>query len=182
MDPDELNGIHRYTVKLSPSTPSNEIIQIRSIGEKMQLKLITYEDAVTEAGGNPDEVEQSWLLHELKQSPEIQQQLKTAVFQKLGTIQMAQLNKPGTPGLAEMAGMQTGAVTNVPGTPGTPPSGPMPGGMPGNPVPSPGQGLPLAPPPPGGGGLAMPPGGAPGGNVVVPNPPPNSLPLMPGGR
>jgi hypothetical protein len=184
--PDDLNGIHRYTVRLSPSTPSNEIIQIRSIGEKMQLKLITYEDAVTEAGGNPDEVEESWLLHDLKQSPEIQQALKDAVFQKLGTIQAKKLNAPGTPSAAEMAGLQPqppgaqGPPTGMPGTPGTPPSGPI-GGMPPNPVPSPGRGLPFAPPPPGGGGPAMPPGGMPG-TPVVPNPPPNMLPLAPAGR
>ena len=184
MDPDELNGIHRYNVRLSPSTPSNEIIQIRSIGEKMQLKLITYEDAVTEAGGNPDEVEQSWLLHDLKQSPEIQQQLKDTVFQKLGTIQSQRMQAAGAPSMAEMAGMAPGGPpqgppTGVPGTPGTPPSGPM-GGMPGNPVPMPGRGLPIAPPPQGGGGPGMPPGGIPGA-PVVPNPPPNSLPLAPGG-
>ncbi len=184
MDPEDLGGIHRYTVKLSPSTPSNEIIQIRSIGEKMQLKLITYEDAVTEAGGNPDEVEQSWLLHDLKQSPEIQQAIHDAVFQKLGTIQAKQLNAPGNPSPAEMAGMPPGGPpgppTGVPGTPGTPPSGPM-GGMPGNPVPMPGRGLPIAPPPPGAGGPAMPPGGVPGA-PVVPMPPPNMLPMGPGGR
>ena len=39
MDPDELNGIHRYNVRLSPSTPSNEIIQIRSIGEKHAIEV-----------------------------------------------------------------------------------------------------------------------------------------------
>ena len=96
-------------MKLSPSTPSNEIIQIRSIGEKMQLKLITYEDAVTEAGGNPDEVKSSWLLHDIQQSPEMMDQLKTAVFQKLGTIQAKQMNAAGTPSVAEMAGLQPGA-------------------------------------------------------------------------
>ena len=181
--PDDLDGIHRYTVKLSPSTPSNEIIQIRSIGEKMQLKLITYEDAVTEAGGNPDEVEQSWLLHDLKQSPEIQQQLKDTVFQKLGTIQAKQMNAPGNPSAAEMAGLTpqppgpAGAPTAVPGTPGTPPSG-LVGGMPPNPVPMPGRGLPIAPPP-GVPGPGMPPGGIPGG-PVVPAPPPNMLPMGPG--
>jgi hypothetical protein len=179
--PDDLDGIHNYKIKLSPSTPSNEIIEIRAIGEKMQLKLITYEDAVTEAGGNPDEVEQSWLLHDLKGSPEIQQQLKTAVFQKLGTIQAKQMQGPGSPSLQEMAGMgppggpPAGPPTGVPGTPGTPPSGNL-GGMPGNPVPSPGQGLPIAPPPPGPG--PMPGGGIPG-TPVVPMPPPNMLP--PGG-
>jgi hypothetical protein len=181
--PDDLDGVHRYTVKLSPSTPSNEIIQIRSIGEKMQLKLITYEDAVTEAGGNPDEVEQSWLLHDLKQSPEIQQQLKDAVFQKLGTIQAKRMQATGAPSLAELSGMPPGGPpagppTGVPGTPGTPPSGAM-GGMPANPVPMPGRGLPFAPPPPGP-GPGMPPGGIPG-TPVVPMPPPNSLPLAPGG-
>jgi hypothetical protein len=183
--PDDLDGVHRYNIKLSPSTPSNEIIQIRSIGEKMQLKLIPYEEAVEEAGYNPDEVEQSWLLHDLKQSPEIQQALHDAVFQKLGTIQAKQLQQPGQPSMAEMAGLSPqppgaqGPPTGMPGTPGTPPSGPI-GGMPPNPVPSPGQGLPIAPPPPGV-GPGMPPGGIPGGGVV-PNPPPNSLPLLPGGR
>jgi hypothetical protein len=177
--PDDLDGVHHYRVKLSPSTPSNEIIEIRAIGEKMQLKLITYEDAVTEAGANPDEVEQSWLLHDLKQSPEIQQQLKTAVFQKLGTIQAQKMNAPGTPDLQEMAGGPAmGPPSGVPGTPGTPPTGPM-GGMPGNPVPTPGQGLPIAPPPPPGVGGAMPPGGIPGA-PVVPMPPPNMLPPGPG--
>ena len=175
--PDDLDGIHNYSIKLSPSTPSNEIIEIRAIGEKMQLKLITYEDAVTEAGGNPDEVEQSWLLHDLKQSPEIQEQLKTAVFQKLGTIQAQKLNAPGNPSMQELAGAgggpPAGPPTGVPGTPGTPPSGNL-GGMPGNPVPSPGQGLPIAPPP-GVVGPGMPPGGIPGAGVV-PNPPPNMLP------
>ena len=184
--PDDLDGIHRYTIKLSPSTPSNEIIHIRSIGEKMQLKLISPNDAVTEAGNNPDEVEQGWLLHDLKQSPEVMQAIKDQVFQKLGTITAQQLNKPGTPSIAEMAGVSpagppgAGAPTGVAGTPGTPPSGVV-GGMPGNPVPSPGQGLPLAPPPPGA-SPAMPPGGVPGTAGVVPNPPPNMLPILPGGR
>src|SRR5215471_10774941 len=178
--PDDLDGVHRYTVKLSPSTPSNEIIEIRAIGEKMQLKLITYEDAVTEAGANPDEVEKSWLLHDLKQSPEMQQQLKNQVFQKLGTIQQQKIAASGIPSIQEMLGGAAGGPpTGVPGTPGTPPSGGA-GGMPPNPVPSPGQGLPMAPPPPGGGGPAMPPGGVPG-TPVVPSPPPNSLPLVPRG-
>jgi len=175
--PDDLDGIHRYHIRLAPSTPSNEIIRVRSIGEKMQLKLITYEDAVTEAGGNADEVEQSWLLHDLKQSPEIQQELKNQVFQKLGTIQQARIAGSGGPSAAEMAGLPAGPApavalgppTNVPGTPGTPPGGPI-GGMPSNPVPSPGQGLPIVPPGPGGGGAVS-------GTPVVPGPPPNALRL-----
>ena len=175
--PEDLKGVHRYEVKLAPSTPSNEIIETRAIGEKMQLKLITYEDAVERAGANPDEVEKSWLLHDLKNSQEIQTKLKQSILQKIGTIEAAKLEAAGLP---PPPGMPGPAATGLPGgTPGAPPA-PGPGGMPPNPVPSPGQGLPLAPPPPGGGGPGgMPPGGVPG-TPVVPGPPPGALP-MPGG-
>ena len=174
--PDELKGVHRYEAKLAPSTPSNEIIETRAIGEKMQLKLITYEDAVERAGGNPDEVEKSWLLHDLKSSQEIQQELKNAILQKIGTIRSQRMAAAGMPSPQELAG--TGSAGVPGGTPGAPPV-PGPGGMPPNPVPSPGNGLPVAPPPPGGGGGAMPPGGVPG-TPVVPGPPGNAMPL-PGG-
>ena len=175
--PEELKGVHRYEAKLAPSTPSNEIIEVRAIGEKMQLKLITYEDAVERAGGNPDEVEKSWLLHDLKNSQEIQNELKTAILQKIATIRTERMAAAGLPPAPGMAAPGAGGVPG--GTPGAPPL-PGPGGMPGNPVPSPGQGLPLAPPPPGGGGGGMPPGGIPGG-PVVPGPPGNAMALPGGG-
>jgi hypothetical protein len=172
--PDDLQGVHRYECKLAPSTPSNEIIETRAIGEKMQLKLITYEDAVERAGANPDEVEKSWLLHDLKNSQEIQQELKNSIFQKIATIRSARMAQAGltpealsgAPAGAPPPGPPAPGAPGVPGgTPGAPPM-PGPGGMPPNPVPSPGQGLPVAPPPPGGGGPAMPPGGVPGTPVV----------------
>lgn len=166
--PDDLKGVHRYEVKLAPSTPSNEIIETRAIGEKMQLKLITYEDAVERAGSNPDEVEKSWLLHDLKNSQEIQQELKNAIFQKIATIRSARMQAAGIPQMpgAPPSAMPPPGAPGVPGgTPGAPPM-PGPGGMPPNPVPSPGQGLPVAPPPPGGGGPSMPSGGVPGTPVV----------------
>jgi hypothetical protein len=175
--PDDLKGVHRYNALLAPSTPSNEIIQIRSIGEKMQLKLITYEDAVEDAGSNPDEVEKSWILHDLKNSQEIQAELKNAIFQKIATIRSERMAAAGAPSMQELAGIQPGA-TGVPGgTPGAPPM-PGPGGMPPNPVPSPGAGLPLAPPPPPGmaGPGGMPPGGIPGA-PMVPGPPANMVGL-----
>lgn len=171
--PDDLKGVHRYEVKLAPSTPSNEIVETRAIGEKMQLKLITYEDAVERAGANPDEVEKSWLLHDLKSSQEIQGELKNAILQKIGTIRSQRMAAAGMPSPQEMAGAGSAGVPG--GTPGAPPM-PGPGGMPPNPVPSPGQGLPIAPPPPGGGGGAMPPGGIPGA-PRIPGPPPNAMPL-----
>jgi hypothetical protein len=175
LGPDDLKGVHRYEARLAPSTPSNEIVQIRSIGEKMQLKLITYEDAVEEAGSNPDEVEKSWILHDLKNSQEIQTELKNAIFQKIATIRSERMEAAGLPSAQEMAG--TGSAGVPGGTPGTPPV-PGPGGMPPNPVPSPGAGLPVAPPPPPGaaGPGGMPPGGIPGA-PVVPGTPGNAMAL-----
>jgi hypothetical protein len=170
LGPDDLKGVHRYESKLAPSTPSNEIIETRAIGEKMQLKLITYEDAVERAGANADEVEKSWLLHDLKSSQEVQAELKKAIFQKIATIRSQRMQAAGMPSAEEMAGIGSAGVPG--GTPGAPPM-PGPGGMPPNPVPSPGAGLPMAP---GGMGGGMPPGGMPG-NPVVPGPPGNALPL-----
>jgi len=172
--PDDLKGVHRYEARLDPSTPSNEIVVIRAIGEKMQLKLITYEDAVDQAGANADEVEKSWLLHDLKNSQEIQAELKKAIFEKVGTIRSERMQQAGLPSQEEMMG-----GTGVPGgTPGAPNPGNM-GGMPPNPVPSPGAGLPIAPPPPPGTGGGMPPGGIPGA-PVVPGTPGNMV-ALPGG-
>ena len=176
--PEDLKGVHRYEAKLSPSTPSNEIVAMRAIGEKMQLKLISYEDAVEQAGSNPDEVEKSWLLHDLKNSQEIQAELKTAIFQKIATIRSERMQQAGLPSAEEMAGVGSAGVPG--GTPGAPPM-PGPGGMPPNPVPSPGAGMPLAPPPPpGAGGGGMPPGGIPGA-PVVPGQPSNMVALPGGG-
>jgi hypothetical protein len=162
--PDDLGGVHRYKARLDPETPSNKVIEIRAIREQMDpaAPLITYEDAVEQAGSNPDEVERSWLLHGLKQSQEIQGKLREVVFAKLATIQNQRLAAAGMPTPQEMAGMQMGQ-----------------GGMPANPVPQPGYGLPITPPP----GNATPvgpmslPGGNPPGTPVVPGLPQAHLPL-----
>lgn len=157
--PDDLNGVHRYKARLDPETPSNKVIEIRAIGEQMDRKLLSYEDAVEQAGSNPDEVERSWLLHDLKQSPEIKGELYNAVFQKLSTIRAARLNAPGMPTAEQMiGGGQMGQ-----------------GGMPANPVPHPGFGLPVQPPP--GNVTPLGPMGNPAGTPVVPNLPQNAVPL-----
>jgi hypothetical protein len=163
--PDDLQGVHRYRVRLDPETPSNKVIETRGIVEQMQAKLVTYEDAVEQAGGNADEVERSWLLHDLKGSPEIQGELKATVFAKLGTIRMQR---------AQQQGMPTNPQQLLGG-----PQGGMP---PGNPVPMPGQGMPLMPTPAGaitgmgplGAGLGH---GNPPGTPVTPNPPAGMVPL-----
>jgi hypothetical protein len=172
--PEDLKGIHRYEVRLDPETPSNRVIETRAIIEQMNARLITYEDAVTEMGSNPDEVELSWMTQDFKKTPEMQALVYSMVTQKVATLTARQIGA---------LGLDVAAMT------GTPPGAPMPnlnqaGAPPPNPVPMPGQGLPFAPPPPGGGGPAMPGGGIPTlppgpvpGMPVVPGPPQNMVPL-----
>jgi hypothetical protein len=157
--PDDLNGVHRYRAKLDPETPSNKVIETRAIMEQMQARLVTYEDAVEQAGNNPDEVEKSWLLHDLKQSDEIQGKIKEVVFAKLATIQQKRLAGPNMPTPEQLTG---GAPVAQ-------------GGVPANPVPQPGYGLPLQPPP--GNAAPLGPFGNPPGTPVVPNLPQNHVPL-----
>ena len=187
--PDDLKGNHHYLCRLKPETPSNKVIETRALIEQMNARLITYEDAVTENGANPDEVELSWMTQDLKKSPEIQAMIKQATLQKVATITTSKLARAGV-SEADMLGQGAG----------TPPGPPMPNlnmqGAPGpNPVPMPTQGMPIAPPPPGAGMLgpapgAMPPGGIPSqpgpppippmvrqGMPVVPGVPGNALPL-----
>jgi hypothetical protein len=148
--PEDLGGVHRYVVRLDVSTPSDDVVATRAIGEKMQLKLITYEQACRDSGSNPDEVEKSWLLQNMKQSGPVQQKLLELTFQKLGTIIAAQMNTPG-PTPQEMAGVVPAGVGGMPApggpavggganpmppqsTPTGPPPGPGPGSMPGQPA------------------------------------------------
>lgn len=180
--PDDLEGVHRYRARLDPETPSNKVIETRALAEQMQLKLITYEDAVEQSGANPDEVESSWLLHDLKASDEIQGELKRVVFEKLATIRAARQQQiaPGmTPDmLAGGGGAPAPGGPQMPaGMPGLPPAmgGPPQQLMgPGGGVPSPGNGLPLVPTPAGVQGGA--PGGVPGA-PVVPGLPRRHVPL-----
>jgi hypothetical protein len=147
--PDDLNGVHRYQVRMDVSTPSDDVVLVRGIGEKMQLKLCTYEDAVREAGGNPDEVERSWLLQNMKQSGPVQQKLMELTFQKLGTILQSQMQSPGGPSPQEMAGgiVPAGVGQPAPGGPG------VGGGQGGMPPPGAGGPVPNAPPGPGPGAM-----------------------------
>jgi hypothetical protein len=183
--PDDLNGVHRYAAHLDISTPSDDVVKTRAIAEKLQLQLMTKEDAQREMGGNPDEIELSNLLAMMKQSPPIMNQLQQLVMQKLGSVQQAQMaNSPG-PGPAEMmAAIQGGGppVPAGPQVPGQPPSG-GPGGIPANPVPTPGQGLPMQPgPPPAPIPVRQGPGPGPGGVSGAPSVPnmPMQRPPIPG--
>lgn len=60
----------------------------------MPERLISYEQALEEARAHPEEVAKSWLLHDLKQSPEAQQALREMVFEKLGLLTAENGNSP----------------------------------------------------------------------------------------
>jgi hypothetical protein len=188
--PEDLNGNHHYICRLAPETPSNKVIETRALIEQMNARLITYEDAVTENGANPDEVELSWMTQDLKKSPEIQAMIKNVTLQKIATITTSKLARSGV-NMQDILGAG-GGTPPAPGMP--PPNLNMLGAPPPNPVPMPGQGLPIAPPPPGGmvgpAPGAMPPGGIPSqpppppipplirqGQPVVPGVPARALPL-----
>lgn len=93
--PEELNGIHRYEVELQAVTPTNELLELRAIETKLKLRLISPSQAVEATGQNPVEVEREWLLFELKQDPDIRNNLKQAVFRELSTLEQQRLM--GTP-------------------------------------------------------------------------------------
>jgi hypothetical protein len=171
--PDDLNGVHRYRVKLQPETPADRIQQIRTHKELLGLRLESWNDAVTELGGNPDEVEAAWLLYDLKNDPVIKAELKKRTFQELGVMDEEALNKAN----AEARAAQPGP--GGPGGPGGPRplqpptmgNGQAPGGQPGQQpgmppnavaiTPGlPGGGAPMVPPPRNAGAAPMP--GAPG--------------------
>lgn len=145
--PDDLKGVHRYQVKLNPQTPSNRIIDIRTHEELLKMELESREDAITELGGNPEEVERSWLLYKLKQDPAIQSALRDRTFKQLATIDQGAMG-----GQAALAGQVQ------PGQPAVPDSQ-TPN------VYMPGQNLPLTPTPAGSvagapSGVQSPPAGA----------------------
>ena len=139
-----------------PETPADRIQQIRTHKELLSLSLEGWNDAVTELGGNPDEVEAAWLLYDLKNDPVIKAELKKRTLQELGIMDEEALGKAN----AEARAVQ----------PGGPPPGPQ--------APGPG-GPPMPPGPPGppqmGGGSA--PGGTPG---QQPGMPPNAVAITPG--
>ena len=141
------------------------------------MRLIDPAEAVRSRGRNPVEVERAWLLYELKQDPEIRNNLKQRIFQELGTIEQQTMQELGPEGQPEapVSGMPPGAQPGVsqglPTTGFVPPAGsveaaPPPGGAPGG-----------APPPM---SMPRPPGPTPGSPAGV-RPPPAAHEPIPGG-
>ncbi len=178
--PQQLKGVHNYEVELKPANVNNDTLELRVIEQELNLRLISPSMAVAKRGENPVEVERDWLLHELKQDPEIRKNMKQRIFFNLSTVDqesMRQVGPEGQPGGAPPAPM-TDMQVNVPQgvAPGispeafVPPFGAQPGQVP-PPPPVGGPGPGNTPEPPG------PPAGAPSG---IPGPPSRHAPI-PGG-
>lgn len=135
--PDDLNGLHRYEVRLSPETPSNRIIDVRTHAEMVKQGFETVAQAIEELGGNPDEVERGRLLEMLKQDPAILERMKQGVFAELALAdQQALAGAEAKTGLGPPAGGELQGMGQVfqPGQGGQPLTPTMPGVSPGIPA------------------------------------------------
>lgn len=177
LGPKDIDGVHNYEVTLEPATINTDQLELRVLRDELDMRLIDPSEAVRSRGRNPVEVERAWLLYELKQDPEIRNNLKQRIFQELGTIEqqkMEQLGPEGQPAPVSGAppGAQAGVSQGLPQTGFVPPAGsveaaPPPGGPP-----------PGGPPP----AMSMPraPGPTPGSPAGV-RPPPGAHEPLPGG-
>lgn len=94
--PDDLKGVHRYTVTLSPDTPSDQVIKGRTHEQLLKLRIETRDDAILDTGGQPEEVERWWLLEDFKNDPEIRAMPMERAKAKLRIRQQkALMGKPG---------------------------------------------------------------------------------------
>lgn len=125
--PEDLNGLHDvYEVTLDPKLPSTRVVDLRFHGEMTERGFETQADAITDLGGNPDEVR----LGRMREQYEDSDEMKARVFQRVDQIL----------GQQAQAALQDAAQAA-----GQPPAGSALGGI-GNPM-VPGQNLPLEPTP-----------------------------------
>ncbi len=154
LGPEDLHGNHTYHVKLEPMTPTNDLIQLRSAGEALRLRIKTPREVIEDSGGNYDENREEWLVYDIEQDPRVKGDRINKVLQKLDIRDEEAIRQ---------------ALTAMPpsgGVPGQEPMG-LPGGA-GLPV-EPGAGLPVLPPPPPNAAEGMQPGlvgGVPGTPTV----------------
>ena len=84
--PEDLNGYHRYTVRLDPETPSNRVIEVRTHTELVAQGFETRAQAIEALGGDPAEVQRGRMVEALMEDPEIVGRLRKRTFQRLGII------------------------------------------------------------------------------------------------
>jgi hypothetical protein len=166
--PKELKGVHLYEVKIDPANVNNEALKLRNIEMKLNLRLISPDMAIREAGYDPIEVERKWLLHELKSDPEIRGNLKQRIFQGLATIDQQKMQDVPPGGEPQGPQVAQSQQPNVPQgvAPGVTPEGFVPPLQPGAQPPNPAQP-----------GNQLGPGGQPQGPPMAPG----TLPGQPGG-
>lgn len=151
--PDDLGDAHRYHVELNPETPSNELLNLRAIAQKLQMRLIAPSKAIELAGEDPYQVELAWLVDDLKKDQAIRQTLRNRSLKKVGTIDQQALMGTTPPNQQQGGGSAALPPGNVGGSQQQ--GGPTPQAAPLSQV-SPGSGTPGVP------------SGAPGG---IRNPP-----------
>src|SRR5262245_53731354 len=97
--PEDLNGYHRYTVRLDPETPSNRVIEVRTHTEMVAQGFETRAQAIEALGGDPAEVQRGRMVEALMEDPEIMARLRKRTFQRLGILTQDQTPQgPGGPG------------------------------------------------------------------------------------
>lgn len=114
--PEDLNGYHRYTVRLDPETPSNRVIEVRTHTEMVNNGFETRAQAIEALGGDPAEVQRGRMVEALMEDPEIMARLRKRTFQRLGILtqdQTPQGPEGGDPAEA-MIPPGASASTNVP--------------------------------------------------------------------
>lgn len=84
--PEDLNGYHRYTVRLDPETPSNRVIEVRTHTEMVTQGFETRAQAIEALGGDPAEVQRGRMVEALMEDPEIVGRLRKRTFQRLGIM------------------------------------------------------------------------------------------------
>ncbi|HKB41357.1 MAG TPA: hypothetical protein VKD72_33335, partial [Gemmataceae bacterium] len=126
--PADLKGIHKYTVFLQPEDKASELVEVRKHAEMVQAGFESRSQAIEALGGNWEEVELARTVEEIMAEPEIKQQLKQRVLQKIGAMQEQQVQQADQMLAAAMGGMPPGGMM-PPGAPGMTPPG-VPGGVP----------------------------------------------------
>lgn len=158
LGPKDIEGVHNYSVTLEPATINTDQLELRVLKDELDMRLIDPAEAVRSRGRNPVEVERAWLLYELKQDPEIRNNLKQRIFQELGTIEQQKMEAlPPEAQPAPVSGLPPGAQPGV--SQGLPTTGFV----------QPAGSVPAAPPP---GGAPAP--GGPENLNMPPGPPPGS--------
>ena len=116
--PEDLNGYHRYTVRLDPETPSNRVIEVRTHTEMVTQGFETRAQAIEALGGDPAEVQRGRMVEALMEDPEIVGRLRKRTFQRLGIMTQeeaaAAQAQNGPPGAQQMIPPGAAMSGNVP--------------------------------------------------------------------